>query len=198
MPMALMNTFDAKKMLLLYKSGHSNRLFRNTFLTHSCLAIKATWSMLVIPCENASPLIQMTKKCLPATGTARHGMRTLPVQTLNSSYALQAYVDKTGKSAILTSYCGEPFLLSALHLKKSVWEHSGAWLVQAYLPKLEAGSSSKKKKYSHSNNTCSRTNHNYHKVMEAVLQGVHATQQKGGSQLMCGWVTSCPDSWSYQ
>jgi hypothetical protein len=58
---------------------------------------------------------------------------------------LAAYVDKTGKSAILTSYCGEPFLLLALHLKKSVWEHSGAWLVQAYLPKLEAGSSSKKR-----------------------------------------------------
>jgi hypothetical protein len=42
---------------------------------------------------------------------------------------LEAYVDKTGRSAGLTSYCGEPFLLSALHLKKSVWEHLGAWLV---------------------------------------------------------------------
>jgi hypothetical protein len=44
---------------------------------------------------------------------------------------LEAYVNKTSKSAGLTSYCGEPFLLSALHLKKSVWEWSGAWLVQA-------------------------------------------------------------------
>jgi hypothetical protein len=57
---------------------------------------------------------------------------------------LKAYVDKTGRSAGLTSYCGEPFLLSALHLKKSVQEHSGAWLVQSYLPNLEAGSSTKK------------------------------------------------------
>jgi hypothetical protein len=103
---------------------------------------------------------------------------------------LEAYIDKTGKSAGLTSYCGKPFLLSALHLKKSVQEQSGAWLVQAYLPDLEASSSAKKKKYSHSHKTCSRTNHNYHKVMQAVLQGVTcAAQQKGGSQLMCRWVT---------
>jgi hypothetical protein len=69
---------------------------------------------------------------------------------------MRTYVDKTGKSAGLTSYCGKPFLLSALHLKKSVWEQLGAWLVQAYLPDLEAGSSAKKKKYSHSNKTCGR------------------------------------------
>jgi hypothetical protein len=87
---------------------------------------------------------------------------------------LEAYVDKTGRSAGLTSYCGEPFLLSALHLKKSVQAHLGAWLLQAYLPDLEAGSSAKKKKYSHSHNTCGRTNRNYHKVMEAVFQGVCA------------------------
>jgi hypothetical protein len=65
-------------------------------------------------------------------------------------------------------------------VKKSVWEHSGAWLVQAYFPDLEAGSSAKKKKYSHSHNTHGRTTCNYHKVMEAVLQGVHAAQQNGG------------------
>jgi hypothetical protein len=41
---------------------------------------------------------------------------------------------KTGKSAGLTSYCGKPCLLSALHLSKSVQEQSREWLVQAYLP----------------------------------------------------------------
>jgi hypothetical protein len=66
---------------------------------------------------------------------------------------LEAYVNKTGRSAGLTSYCGEPFLLSALHLKRSVWEHSGAWLVQAYLPDLEAGSSAKKRKLSQPQHT---------------------------------------------
>jgi hypothetical protein len=72
----------------------------------------------------------MTKKCLPATGRARRGMRTLQIPTPNSSYALRPTpTSKTGKSARLTSYCSEPFLLSALHLKKSVWEQSGAWLV---------------------------------------------------------------------
>jgi hypothetical protein len=48
----------------------------------------------------------------------------------------EAYVDKTAKNAGLTSYAGEPFLLSALHLKKSLREHSSAWFVQAYLPDL--------------------------------------------------------------
>jgi hypothetical protein len=186
---------DAKKMLLLYKSGCLNKLCRNTFLTPSCLAIKAIWSMLVIPWENTSPPIQMAKKCLPASywynKTWDENVTDPNTQFL---LCLKAYIDKTGKSAGLTSYCGKPFLLSALHLKKSVQEQWGAWLGQAYLPDLEAGSSAKKKKYSHSNKTCGRTNCNYHKVMEAVLQGVHAAQQRGGgSQLMCRWVTSCAD-----
>jgi hypothetical protein len=60
---------------------------------------------------------------------------------------LQAYLDKTAKNAGLTSYAGEPFLLSALHLKKSLREHSSAWFVQAYLPDLESGSTAKKKQY---------------------------------------------------
>ncbi len=49
---------------------------------------------------------------------------------------LETYVDKTAKNAGLTIYAGEPFLLSALHLKKSLREHSIAWFVQAYLPNL--------------------------------------------------------------
>jgi hypothetical protein len=120
---------------------------------------------------------------LPATGTASCGMRTLPIPNTQFLLCLEVYIDKTGKSARLTSYCSKSFLLSALHLKKSVQEQSGAWLVQASLPDLEAGSCTKKKKYSHSNKTCGRTNCNYHKVMEAVLQEVHAAQQKGAPSL---------------
>jgi hypothetical protein len=47
---------------------------------------------------------------------------------------LEAYMDKTTKNAGLTSYAGEPFLLSALHLKKSLREHSSAWFVAAGVP----------------------------------------------------------------
>jgi len=93
---------------------------------------------------------------------------------------LEGYIDKTGKSAGITSFCGEPLLISALHLKKSVREQSSSWLVQAYLPDLEAGSSAKKKKYSSSNATKGRTNRNYHKLMQVVLQGILDCQQKGG------------------
>jgi hypothetical protein len=49
----------------------------------------------------------------------------------------------------VSSYAGEPFLVSALHLKKPLREYSSAWFVQAYLPDLESGSSAKKKQYSH-------------------------------------------------
>jgi hypothetical protein len=42
---------------------------------------------------------------------------------------LEVYMDKTAKNAGLTSYAGEPFLLSALHLKKSLREHSSARFV---------------------------------------------------------------------
>jgi hypothetical protein len=47
---------------------------------------------------------------------------------------LEAYVDKTAKNAGLTSYAGEPFLLSALHLKKSLREHSSGCMVCAGIP----------------------------------------------------------------
>jgi hypothetical protein len=90
------------------------------------------------------------------------------------------YVDKTAKNAGLTSYAGDPFLLSALHLKRSLREHSSAWVVQAYLPDLESGFSAKKKQYSHRYLTRGMLNRNYHKTMDAVLEGIVTAQKKGG------------------
>jgi hypothetical protein len=92
---------------------------------------------------------------------------------------LEAYMDKTAKNAGLTSYAGEPFLLSALHLKKSLREHLSAWFVQAYLPNMESGLSAKKQ-YSHRYLTRGISNHNYHKIMDAVLEGIVTTQKNGG------------------
>jgi hypothetical protein len=93
---------------------------------------------------------------------------------------LEVYVDKTAKNAGLTSYAGEPFLVSVLHLKKPLREHSSAWFVQAYLPDLESGSSAKKKQYSHRYLTMGMSNCNYHKIMDAVLEGILTAQKKGG------------------
>jgi hypothetical protein len=93
---------------------------------------------------------------------------------------LEAYVDKTAKNAGLTSYTGEPFLLSVLHLKKPLREHSSAWLVQAYLPNLESGLSAKKKQYSHSYLSRGMSNRNYHKVMDAVLEGQYSCHSEKG------------------
>jgi hypothetical protein len=52
--------------------------------------------------------------------------------------------------------------------------------VQAYLPDLESGSSAKKKQYSHRYLTRGMSNCNYHKIMEAVLEGIVTAQKKGG------------------
>jgi hypothetical protein len=93
---------------------------------------------------------------------------------------LEAYVDNTAKNAGLTSYAGEPFLLSVLHLKKSLREHSSACFVQAYLPDLESGPSAKKKQYSHRYLARGMSNRNYHKIMDALLEGIVAAQKKGG------------------
>jgi hypothetical protein len=89
-------------------------------------------------------------------------------------------VDKTAKNAGLTSYAGEPFLVSVLHLKKPLREHSSAWFVQVYLPDLESGLSAKKKQYSHRYLTRGISNHNYNKIMDAVLEGIVTSQKKGG------------------
>jgi hypothetical protein len=94
------------------------------------------------------------------------------------------YVDKTAKNAGLTSYAGQPLVLSVLHLKKSLREHLSVWFVQAYLPDLESGSSAKKKQYSHRYLTRGMSNRNYHKIMDAVLEGIVTAQKKGGFKVM--------------
>ncbi len=47
---------------------------------------------------------------------------------------LETYMDKTAKNAGLTIYTGEPILLSVLHLKKPLREHSFECMVCAGLP----------------------------------------------------------------
>jgi hypothetical protein len=98
---------------------------------------------------------------------------------------LEVYMDKTAKNAGLTSYAGEPFLLSVLHLKKSLSEHSSAWFVKVYLPNLESGLSAKKKQYSHRYPTRGMSNRNYQKIMDAVLEGI---RKREASKLSFGWA----------
>jgi hypothetical protein len=45
---------------------------------------------------------------------------------------------------------------------------------------LESGSSAKKKQYSHRYLTRGMSNHNYHKIMDAVLEGIVTSQKNGG------------------
>jgi hypothetical protein len=63
--------------------------------------------------------------------------------------------------------------------------------VQAYLPDLEAGLSTEKQQYSHRYLTRGMSNHNYHKTMDAVLQGILAIQKRGGFKAFVrsdGWA----------
>jgi hypothetical protein len=62
--------------------------------------------------------------------------------------------------------------------------------VQAYLPDLESGLLAKKKQYSHRYLTRGMSNHNYHKIMEAVLEGIVIAQKREASKLSFGWAMS--------
>jgi hypothetical protein len=120
----------------------------------------------------------MTRKFSPATGTARPMMSTLRTPICSSFFVLR----------FLTSYAGEPFLLSVLHLNKPLREHSSAWILQAYLLNLEADLSTKKQQYSHRYLTRGMSNCNYDKIMDAVLQGILAIQKRGGLKLLSRWA----------
>jgi hypothetical protein len=50
--------------------------------------------------------------------------------------------------------------------------------------------SAKKKQYSHRYLTRGMSNCNYHKIMDAVLEGIFTAQEKGASKLSFRWAMS--------
>ena len=95
-------------------------------------------------------------------------------------FPLQLYVDKTGKSAALGSYCGEPLIMSSPILTLSVREHYTAWRVLGYLTDLDKSSSAKKTQQSGRKWEKGRSLRNYHSMLSAILQSLVRIQEQGG------------------
>jgi hypothetical protein len=77
-------------------------------------------------------------------------------------FPVEVYVDKTGKTAGLQSYCGEPMTWSTPLLNQSICQSDKAWRAMGYIPDLEVSSSAKKKKKANGANvTKGRSLQNY-------------------------------------
>jgi hypothetical protein len=59
-------------------------------------------------------------------------------------FVMDIYLDKTGKSAGITSSCGEPVIWTTPLLTSEVREHRYAWNLLGLIADLESGSSAKK------------------------------------------------------
>jgi hypothetical protein len=93
---------------------------------------------------------------------------------------LEMYLDKTGKTAGMTSYCGEPLILASVLLRYAIHQDNETWHIQGYINDLEKTSSAKKTLSSGWKGEMGHTLRNYHKVAAAVLPSIVECQNKGG------------------
>ena len=96
---------------------------------------------------------------------------------------MDIYLDKTGKSAGITSSCGEPVIWSTPLLTNEVREHPYAWNLLGLIADLETGSSAKKRQDSGRKATKGRSLRNYHKILATILQGLIEYQKSGGKYM---------------
>jgi hypothetical protein len=104
-------------------------------------------------------------------------------------FVMDIYLDKTGKSAGITSSCSAPVIWTTPLLTSEVREQTYAWNLLGLIEDLESGSSAKKKQDSGRKATKGRSLRNYHKILATLLEGLIKYQQSGGSTCMCGWAT---------
>jgi hypothetical protein len=63
-------------------------------------------------------------------------------------FPFDIYLDKSGKTAGITSSCGEPVLMTTPLLKSSVREDPSSWCLLGFIPDLEKTSLAKKRRHS--------------------------------------------------
>jgi hypothetical protein len=99
--------------------------------------------------------------------TSHHYSKTYDMAVKNPDtdflLPIKIYIDKTGKTAQITSTCGEPILVLMPLLKKWVREQPSAWQVLMFISNLEKGSSAKKRQESQCELEKGRGYHNYHR-----------------------------------
>jgi hypothetical protein len=85
---------------------------------------------------------------------------------------IKIYINKTGKTAGITSACGEPMLVLMPLLKKWVREQPFAWQVLMFIPYLEKASSAKKRQDMQRELEKGKGYHNYHRCLTKGLQSI--------------------------
>jgi hypothetical protein len=81
---------------------------------------------------------------------------------------MDIYLDKTGKSAGITSSCGKPVIWTTPLLTSEVWEHPYAWNLLGLIADLESGSLAKKKQDLGRKATKGHSLQNYHKILATL------------------------------
>ena len=83
---------------------------------------------------------------------------------------IDVYLDKSGKTAGITSSCGEPVLMTTSLLKSSVREDPSSWCLLGFIPDLEKTSSAKKQQEGQRKYEKGRNQRNYHKCLREILK----------------------------
>jgi hypothetical protein len=83
-------------------------------------------------------------------------------------FVMDIYLDKTGKSAGITSSCGELVIWTTPLLTSEVREHPYAWNLLGLIADLESGSSAKKKQDLGRKATKGHSLRNYHKILATL------------------------------
>jgi len=96
---------------------------------------------------------------------------------------LELYLDKTGRTAGLGSYRGEPVILSSPLLNQSCRQLASAWRLLGMIEDLEISSSAKKTQQSGRIEEQGRTIRDYHKVLYTILEQLIELQRSGGTPL---------------
>jgi hypothetical protein len=99
------------------------------------------------------------------------------------------YVDKTGKTAGLQPYCGEPMTWSTPLLNQSIHQSDEALRAMGYIPDLEVSLSAKKKKVNGANTAKGQSLRNYHWVLDAVLFSLIECQESRGFDASAWGIT---------
>jgi hypothetical protein len=96
---------------------------------------------------------------------------------------LKLYLDKTGRTAGVGSYCGKPVILSSPLLNQSCHQLTSAWRLLGLIEDLEILSSAKKSQQSRRKQEQGCTIRDYHKVLSTILQQLTELQQSGKTPL---------------
>jgi hypothetical protein len=131
---------------------------------------------------------------LPATGTASCGMRTLPIPNTQFLLCLKVYIDKTGKSASQTHQLLwqiiSPFSATPEEVSPGT---VGSMASTGIPPRLGGWLQHKEEEVLSQQQDMRQDQLQLPQSDGSCAAGGTCCPTKGGSKLMCGWVTSCTD-----